>query len=64
MFYYFVTLLFYGSIITQNEDGWLSWLDVSIGQLISQYNTKEGRLSVLKQNPYNGVLCLGHSKGN
>lgn len=41
----------------------MSWLDVSIGQLISQFNTNLGRLSILTQNPWNGCLCLGHAKG-
>ncbi|CAH1403090.1 unnamed protein product [Nezara viridula] len=50
-------------LATSNEDGWLSWLDISIGELVSQYNTREGRLSVMEYNPYNGVICLGHSKG-
>lgn len=31
--------------------------------MVSQYNTKLGKLSLLAQNPWNAVLCLGHSKG-
>ncbi|CAH1987665.1 unnamed protein product [Acanthoscelides obtectus] len=46
-----------------SEEGYLSWLDVSIGQLVGQYNTNLGRLNILTQNPWNATLCLGHAKG-
>lgn len=46
-----------------NERGWLSWLDVSIGKIVTQTYTKLGRLDVMAQNPANAVLILGHSKG-
>ncbi|XP_019875624.2 WD repeat-containing protein 46 [Aethina tumida] len=48
---------------TCSDEGYLSWLDVSIGKLVSQFNTQLGRLSMLSQNPWNAVLCLGHAKG-
>lgn len=41
----------------------MSWLDISIGQLVGQFNSKLGKLSVMAQNPWNAVLCVGHSKG-
>ncbi|XP_075227534.1 WD repeat-containing protein 46 [Lycorma delicatula] len=46
-----------------NEDGWLSWLDVSIGKIVSQTSSHVGRPASMVQNPYNAVICVGDSKG-
>jgi U3 small nucleolar RNA-associated protein 7 len=46
-----------------NDEGYLSWLDVSIGELVSQFNSKLGRIRMMCQNPYNATLCVGDSKG-
>ena len=46
-----------------SRNGYLSWLDVSIGEFISSYNSKLGNISVMTQNPGNAVLCVGTSQG-
>jgi len=46
-----------------NEHGYLTWLDVSVGQIIAQFNSRMGRLPILSQNPTNAVIATGHSKG-
>ncbi|CAG9096266.1 unnamed protein product [Plutella xylostella] len=46
-----------------NEYGFMSWLDISIGEIVGHYNNHLGRTSVMAQNPYNATLCLGNSKG-
>lgn len=50
-------------LAASNENGWLSWLDVSVGEMVAQFNTNRGRLSVMEQNPHNAVICLGHDRG-
>ncbi|XP_065090998.1 WD repeat-containing protein 46 [Ochlerotatus camptorhynchus] len=46
-----------------NEEGYLSWMDVSIGQTVTTYNTRLGKISMMCQNPWNAVTCVGNSKG-
>lgn len=46
-----------------NDSGYLSWLDVSIGEFVANYQTKIGRITIMTQNPANGVICTGNSKG-
>ena len=45
-----------------SERGGLSCLDVSVGKMVKETNTKLGRLDVMCQNPANAVLVLGHGK--
>ncbi|XP_058822712.1 WD repeat-containing protein 46 [Topomyia yanbarensis] len=46
-----------------NEDGYLSWMDVSIGKTVTSYNSRLGPISMMCQNPWNAVTCVGNSKG-
>ncbi|XP_037813673.1 WD repeat-containing protein 46 [Lucilia sericata] len=50
-------------LATGNKDGYVSWLDVSVGELVGNYNTKLGDIRIMRQNPGNGVLCIGGGKG-
>ncbi|KAL2719125.1 WD repeat-containing protein 46 [Vespula squamosa] len=50
-------------LATGSRDGHLTWLDVSIGTMISRCHTKLGNISVMTQNPSNALICVGDSKG-
>ncbi|XP_020808384.1 WD repeat-containing protein 46 [Drosophila serrata] len=46
-----------------NSAGYASWLDVSIGELVGNFNTGLGDIRKLCHNPSNGVLCIGGGRG-
>ncbi|XP_043274865.1 WD repeat-containing protein 46 [Venturia canescens] len=50
-------------LASSSNQGFLVWLDVSIGQILSRFDSKLGRINVMTQNPSNAVLCVGNSKG-
>ena len=37
--------------------------DVSVGKMVAELRTKLGPCSVMRQNPWNAVLHLGHTNG-
>jgi len=43
--------------------GWLKYHDTSTGTLVSQHRTKLGACNVMRQNPSNAVMNLGHTNG-
>lgn len=50
-------------LVTVGRAGWLKYHDTSTGRLVSQHRTKLGACSVMRQNPSNAVIHLGHSNG-
>lgn len=46
-----------------NDEGYLSWLDVSIGEIVSQYNSKLGNISNMCQDKSTGIIYTGDMKG-
>ncbi|XP_055694849.1 WD repeat-containing protein 46 [Lutzomyia longipalpis] len=50
-------------LATVSDTGYLSWLDVSVGEIVGNFHAKVGRIRSVCQNPYNALLCLGGAKG-
>ena len=46
-----------------SNDGWLKWLDVSIGEMVAEFKTIDDKITMMKQNPSNAVMCIGSAKG-
>ncbi|XP_052220882.1 WD repeat-containing protein 46-like isoform X1 [Dreissena polymorpha] len=56
-------LPFHFLLASANSKGYLSYIDVSIGEKVAGYSTQMGRLDVMCQNPSNAIVTLGHSGG-
>jgi U3 small nucleolar RNA-associated protein 7 len=50
-------------LTTVSHTGWIKWQDISVGEYVAGYNTGHGPCRVLRQNPNNGVMNVGHSNG-
>lgn len=50
-------------MVSIGEFGELSWQDVSSGEVVARYKTHKGPCKVMRHNPNNGVIHLGHNNG-
>eukprot|EP00921_Rhytidocystis_pertsovi_P014838 GHVQ01023839.1.p1 GENE.GHVQ01023839.1~~GHVQ01023839.1.p1 ORF type:complete len:531 (+),score=62.94 GHVQ01023839.1:34-1626(+) len=50
-------------LATVGELGWLTYQDISTGQIAAKHKVRKGACKVMCQNPYNAVIHLGHSRG-
>lgn len=50
-------------LVSINKFGQLHYQDVSTGEIIGNYGTGLGRTNVMRSNPYNAVISLGHAGG-
>lgn len=50
-------------LVGAGHSGILKYHDVSTGTLVSELKTKLGPTQAMKQNPWNGVMHLGHGNG-
>lgn len=46
-----------------SNDGWLKWLDVSIGEMVAEIRSTDDKITKMKQNPASAVMCVGNSNG-
>ncbi|VAH22386.1 unnamed protein product [Triticum turgidum subsp. durum] len=46
-----------------NSFGQLHYQDMSTGEMVANYSTGLGRTDVMRVNPYNAVIGLGHARG-
>ncbi|KAM3299826.1 hypothetical protein ACQJBY_041032 [Aegilops geniculata] len=46
-----------------NSYGQLHYQDMSTGEMVANYSTGLGRMDVMRVNPYNAVIGLGHARG-
>ncbi|KAL8272938.1 hypothetical protein Esti_003106 [Eimeria stiedai] len=50
-------------MVSVGEFGQLVYYDVSTGHIAGKHNTRRGPCNVMRQNPRNAVMHLGHTKG-
>lgn len=43
--------------------GILRYQDTSHGAIVAQHKTHYGPCTVMRQNPHNAIMCLGHTNG-
>ena len=50
-------------LVSALKNNFIKYLDISIGQIVSEIKNKSGIISSFTQNPYNAVIISGHSNG-
>ncbi|KAL8428797.1 hypothetical protein ACSSS7_006982 [Eimeria intestinalis] len=50
-------------MVSVGEFGQLVYYDISTGHIAGKHNTRRGPCSVMRQNPRNAVMHLGHTRG-
>ena len=56
-------LPFHFLLVSALKNNRIKYLDISIGQIVSEIKTNSGIISCLAQNPNNAVIITGHSNG-
>jgi U3 small nucleolar RNA-associated protein 7 len=51
-------------LVSIGRAGWLKYHDTSTGELVSQHRSQQGATSILRQNPANAVMHVGHKNGS
>ncbi|KAL7019792.1 hypothetical protein ACKWTF_011253 [Chironomus riparius] len=46
-----------------SDNGWLKWLDVSIGEMVAQFPSLDDRITLMRHNPGNATISVGSAKG-
>ncbi|KAH7637027.1 wd repeat-containing protein 46-like protein [Dermatophagoides farinae] len=50
-------------LVAASDNGFLSWLDISTGNLVANFRMKVPRLTCLTHNPNNAITFTGHPNG-
>ncbi|KJH45941.1 BING4CT domain protein [Dictyocaulus viviparus] len=50
-------------LVASSDTGWLHWLDVSVGKIVTSFPARMGSLGVMCQNPGNAIIHTGHDNG-
>ena len=50
-------------LVSVGRSGWLKYHDTSTGELVTQHRTRLGSCNVMRQNPSNAIMHLGHHNG-
>lgn len=51
-------------MVSAGRTGYVKYTDVTTGELVAEHRTKLGACEVMRHNPYNAIVCCGHSNGS